>query len=60
MGTKAKEIRSITQPGRKHDRARCPVCGPVPKGRITCSRLWTWSMRQPGPVNPFDTTRSSQ
>lgn len=56
MGTKAKELRPITEQGAKHD-PHCRACGaPTPKGYISASDLWVFVLAQPTPCSAFRTT----
>lgn len=52
MATKVKEIRPVTEQGRKSD-PECSTCGSVPKGKISMSDVWARSLRQPTPFKPF-------
>jgi hypothetical protein len=58
MATKVKEIRPMTEQGRKTDPS-CSVCGTLPKGRIREDRLWEFAKGYPGPVNPFKRSTAS-
>lgn len=40
---KAKELNNR----KEGDRNACPLCNPNPK-RVSMSRLWSWSLRNPG------------
>lgn len=52
MPTKVREIRPMTEQGRKTD-PTCSVCHPVLKDRIREDRLWEFAKNYPGPVNPY-------
>ena len=52
MPTKVKEIRPMTEQGRKTD-PQCSVCHHVLKGRIREDQLWEFAKNYPGPVNPL-------
>ena len=52
LPTKVKEIRPMTEQGRKTD-STCSVCGTLPKDRIREDRVWEFAKAYPGPVNPF-------
>lgn len=52
MGTKVKEIRPMTEQGRKTD-PECSVCHPTLRGKVREDQVWEFVKAHPEHVNPW-------